>query len=124
MRAREWLETGIAFAALAACDAAGRAIASVLGLPVPGTVIGILLALGGMAAARRAPHPALVRASERLLAHLNLFFVPAAVAIVAHGALVRRDLWPIVAALVASTFAALVVAGWTFERVLRAKERS
>jgi len=83
-------------------------------LPVPGAVLGLVLALGAIAAFRRIPK-ALNDTSTFLLRHLNLFFVPAGVGLMAHGALVWEDFWPIFAALIVSTLAGLTAAALVFK---------
>lgn len=103
----------LAFAVLAACDLAGKFIAHELKLPVPGTVIGILILLAGLVALRRVPGD-LKRMADFLLAHLNLFYIPAGVGVMAYVALIADDLWPIVVALFASTFLAMLAAAFAF----------
>ncbi|ABS62034.1 LrgA family protein [Parvibaculum lavamentivorans DS-1] len=103
----------LAFAVLVACDLAGKLFVHELGLPVPGTVIGILILLTGLVVLRRVPAN-LQRVGEFLLAHLNLFYIPAGVGVMAYVALLADDLWPIVAALFASTFLAMLAAAFAF----------
>lgn len=106
-----WL---LAFAVLAACQIMGNAVAFYLHLPVPGTVIGILMMLAGLVYLGRVPGPLRVVA-EYLLRHLNLFYIPAAIGIMAHVALVRQDLLPIIAALFGSTFLSLIIGALVFQ---------
>jgi holin-like protein len=107
-----------AFLVLAACDIAGRVLVWALAIPVPGTVVGILLLLGGILVLRRVPEP-LRETAEFLLAHLNFFYIPAGVGVMGYGALLADDLWPIVVALFASTFLAMIAAGFAFQFVVR-----
>jgi putative effector of murein hydrolase LrgA (UPF0299 family) len=108
-----------AFAVLVALDMAGGAIARAAHVPVPGTVLGLLALFGGLIVLGRVPAP-LEELARLLFDHLNLLYIPAAVGVVAYAALVRRDAWPIAAALLASAVVGLVVAGWTFQLVDRA----
>ncbi|MBI1261970.1 MAG: CidA/LrgA family protein [Rhizobiales bacterium] len=103
-----------AFATLAGCQIIGALLSRTLHLPVPGTVIGILLMLAVLIYWGRVPGPLRVVA-EYLLRHLNLFYIPAAIGIMAHVALVRQDLIPIIAALFGSTFLSLVVGALVFQ---------
>lgn len=103
----------LAFLALVACNEAGSFIAALLHLPVPGTVIGLLILLAGLLVMRRAPEP-LREMAVFLLGHLNLFYVPAGVGVMAYVALVRQDLWPIVIVMFASTFLATIAAALAF----------
>lgn len=120
--ARRTAGMAAAFAALVAFDTGGRALARAAHVPVPGTVLGLLALFAGLIVLGRVPEP--LEALARLLFdHLNLLYIPAAVAVVAYGALVRRDAWPIAAALLASGVVGLVVAGWTFQLVDRRSGR-
>lgn len=113
MRARGVIPYAAAFAVLVLCNAVGGLAASVLHLPVPGTVIGILILLAGFGLAGRIPEP-VRRLAVFLLQHLNLFYIPAGVGVMAYAGLVRQDLIPIVAALVGGTFAALIAGALAF----------
>src|SRR5258708_36921805 len=87
----------VAFAVIVALDAAGRGVARASHAPIPGTVLGLLALLGGLVVLRRVPAPR-GELARLFFGHLNLLYIPAAVAVVAYGALVRRDAWPIAAA--------------------------
>lgn len=113
------LNLALAFLLLVACDSAGKLLVHVTGLPVPGTVIGILILLAGLGIFRRVPE-ALLKVAEFLLLHLNLFYVPAGVGVMAYLVLLADDVWPIVAALFVSTFLAMLAAGFVFQWVARA----
>ncbi|MGB3811085.1 MAG: CidA/LrgA family protein [Parvibaculum sp.] len=113
MNRRRIISWAVAFLALVACNEAGRLIAAGLHLPVPGTVIGLLILLAALLVMRRVPTP-LREMTVFLLAHLNLFYVPAGVGVMAYLALVRQDLWPIIVALFLSTFLATLAAGLAF----------
>lgn len=109
-------------AALVAAQVAGTALVAMLGVPVPGAVAGLLLLLAGLVAFRGVP-AGVGRVADTLLRHLNLFFVPAGVGLMAHLALLARDGAAIAVAILTSTLAGLIVAGWVFTR-LAAPERS
>lgn len=118
MTMRDTFLYALSFLLLAACNVAGGLIATVLHLPVPGTVIGILILLAGLAAYGRVPQP-IRRTAEFLLHHLNLFYIPAGVGVMAYAALVRQDLLPIVAALIGGTCLALVAGALAFHWTAR-----
>ena len=103
----------LAFLALVACNEAGGFIAAALRLPVPGTVIGLLILLGALLVLRRVPE-GLRDMAVLLLTHLNLFYVPAGVGVLAYVGLIRQDLWPIIVVMFASTFLATIAAALTF----------
>lgn len=112
----------LAFLVLVACDTAGRLVSWWLGLPVPGTVIGILFLLGGLVWLRRVPE-AVGRVADFLLAHLNFFYIPAGVGVMTYAALLADDLWPILVALFASNFLAMLAAGFAFMAAARLTEK-
>lgn len=103
----------LAFVLLVACNEAGNWLSDALALPVPGTVIGILILLAGLLATGRVPE-SLRRMTGFLLAHLNLFYVPAGIGLMGYVALLRRDLLPIAVALVVSTLLAMAVGALVF----------
>ncbi len=118
MTARRLAEMIAAFAVLVALNEVGGAIARAAHVPIPGTVIGLLLLLGGFMALGGVPAP-MEQLARFLIGHLNLLYIPAAVGVVAYASLVRRDAWPITVALVGSAIVGLVVTGWTFQIVDR-----
>lgn len=89
-------------------QAIGEAFSRALSLPIPGPVIGmvclfIYLMLKDGEAAKLAP------AASQLLSYLPLLFVPAAVGIIVHVQRLASEWLPIVAALVSSTVASIIV---------------
>ncbi|MBB4286219.1 CidA/LrgA family protein [Roseospira goensis] len=104
---------------------AGEALRHALALPVPGPVIGMVALLltlvvrgwwTGPAAA--VPEP-LARATNALLGHLSLLFVPAGVGVMTHLALLADEAVPIAAALIGSSLAAIAVGGVLMARLGR-----
>lgn len=102
-----------AVVALVAAQLVGTAFMQGMGIPVPGAVAGLVLMLLALAVAGGVPH-GLGKLSDLLLRHLNLFFVPAGVGLMAHLGLLARDGGPLMIAIVVSTLAGLVVAGAVF----------
>ncbi|MEO0961734.1 MAG: CidA/LrgA family protein [Pseudomonadota bacterium] len=99
--------------ALVTAQLVGTAIMQAMGIPVPGAVAGLILMLVALAMAGGVPE-GLGKLSDLLLRHLNLFFVPAGVGLMAHLGLLARDGGPLMIAIVVSTLAGLVVAGVVF----------
>lgn len=99
--------------ALVAAQLIGTALMQGLGVPIPGAVAGLLLMLVALAVAGGVPE-GLGRLADLLLRHLNLFFVPAGVGLMAHLALLARDGGALMAAIAVSTLAGLAVAGVVF----------
>jgi holin-like protein len=97
----------ILFCFLAVGEQAGR----LAGIPVPGSVLGMLL----LAAALRLGllrGESVQAASDALLENLSLLFVPAGVGLMLYFDLPARDWWSVLAALVPSTFLVLAAVGW------------
>lgn len=89
---------------------AGELAATLLDLPLPGPVVGmvlfflLLVRLGGV------PED-LERVADGLLSNLLLFFIPATVGVTAFLGLIVADILPLLAAILVSSLAALVVGG-------------
>ncbi|TIC79968.1 CidA/LrgA family protein [Nocardioides sp. GY 10127] len=100
---------------LLGCQLVGTVIVHLTGVPVPAPVIGMLLLLVVL----RVRHPSaggdgegsVHVAADALLGHLQLFFVPAGVGVVAYLGLLRADALPVVAGLVGSWLAGLAAVG-------------
>jgi len=96
----------------------GEVIVRLVGLPVPGPVVGMLLLFVALRTREKVP-AAIDGAATGLLQHLSLLFVPAGVGVMLHfGRL--ADEWPaIVAALVLSTVLAIGVTALTMRALIR-----
>jgi holin-like protein len=105
-------------ALLLLCQSLGEVLARGLHLPLPGPVLGLLLALLLLNwAPLREPVAA---AAEPLLQHLSLLFVPVGVGVVTHVALLSQYGMRIVAVLVVSTLVGLAVTALLLQALLRA----
>ncbi len=91
----------------------GEVIVRVLGISVPGPVVGMLLLFVFLRIRRYDDSGSIVRAGSALLRHLQLFFVPAGVGIIVYLAVLRDHALPIAAAMLGSWLAGLIVVGWT-----------
>ena len=104
----------------------GEGAAQLLGLPIPGPVIGMLLLLLSFLL-----YPRLADFMEQtswgILQHLSLLFVPAGVGVIAASGQLKGDLWAIVAALVVSTVLAIAVGAlvtqWAMKRLRPAADQ-
>ncbi len=110
----------IAFALLLSFEVAGLLL-NAAGVPLPTNVIGLLLLAGALATG--AVKAERVRpASDVLLRHIILFFVPAVAGIVQFGPQLRHQ-WPaVVGATVGGVVAATLAAGWTADALVKAED--
>jgi holin-like protein len=91
---------------------AGEFLSDLLGLPVPGNVLGMALMLMALMSGV-VKEESLREASELLLSYMALFFVPAGAGVMLYFDLISREWLPIVVGTVFSTFAVMAVTGWT-----------
>lgn len=90
--------------------ALGETLAWLTGIPVPGSIIGMLLLTAALQLRIiRLRHVSGV--ADFLVKNLGFFFIPAGVALVDHFDLLRREWLPIVGAAVISTIIVLGVTG-------------
>ena len=98
------------------CQSIGEVLARGLALPLPGPVLGMLLALALLNwPAVREPFAA---AAEPLLQHLSLLFVPVGVGVITHLALLSQYGLRMVAVLVLSTLIGLAVTALLLQSML------
>jgi len=100
---------------------AGEALSHLLGLPVPGPVVGMLLLFIALRVRDRIPESIGV-AADALAKHLSLLFVPAGVGVMMYFGRLAGEWLPIVVALAVSTIVALAVAALTFAALARRVE--
>ncbi len=93
---------------LLVCQLAGEVIARLLGLPVPGPVIGMVILFAGLMVAGRVPDD-LEKVGRGLLVNLSLLFVPAGVGIMVHFHRLAEEWLPISVAVLASTLVTIAV---------------
>lgn len=96
----------------------GEATTRWLGLPVPGSLIGMVLLLLALIVRGRAP-AGLQAACTPLLRHLMLFFIPAVAGVMTQFALVADEWLPFLAACTIGTALTLVVTAMSLRWSLR-----
>jgi putative effector of murein hydrolase LrgA (UPF0299 family) len=111
-----------ALTVLLSCQLAGELASRLLGLPVPGPVLGMLL-LFVLLVARRRIETVVQGPATALLRHLSLLFVPAGVGLIRYFAQMRQEWVAIAAAIVLSTAATMAVSALVFVAVARAMEK-
>ncbi|HET7134184.1 MAG TPA: CidA/LrgA family protein [Gammaproteobacteria bacterium] len=97
---------------------AGSWFVRVTHLPVPGSVVGLIV-LAVLIETRILPLALVRSAAELLVRHLALLYVPAGVALLAYWGAVRHDLVAITVAALASLVAVLLVVAHTVQRLER-----
>lgn len=93
----------------------GELFVLVVGMPVPGPVVGMVLLLGCLILKGEVPDY-LRLPSEALLKHLALLFVPAGVGLMVHFKLLQADWLAILVALIVSTALTIVITGLILNR--------
>lgn len=99
----------------------GEITVRLLGLEVPGPVAGMLYLFVFLRLRKPGESAPIMRAGSGLLRHLQLFFVPAGVGVVAYLGVLGDDWLPIAVAMLGSWFLGIAVVGWTavgLERLL------
>lgn len=107
-----------AIALLFTCQLLGEIIHRLAGLPLPGSVIGMVLLFCWLGLARR-ERPTLEAVTGWLTAHLSIMFVPSAVGLIEEGPVLARYGLGLVVATVISTILTMVVTALVFRWALR-----
>lgn len=100
----------------------GEGLARLTGLPLPGAIIGLALALG-LLLAGGLNVGSMKRGANWLLAEMLLFFVPAVLALLDHGELIGMLGLKIFAIILVSTAAVMCVTALTVDLCYRWSER-
>jgi len=96
----------------------GGQLASWLGWPIPGGVMGLALLL--ILFASGVLKPAMLQLGARwLMAEMLLFFIPALMSLLDYGSLIREEGWRILLVIAVSTLMVMVVTALTVELVCR-----
>ncbi len=96
----------------------GEALSYALALPIPGPVIGMALLLGTLGL-RPSLLARIKTTGNTLISHLSLLFVPAGVGVMVHFARLSDEGVAIIAAIVGSTFLAIVATAATAAVLIR-----
>jgi holin-like protein len=94
----------------------GEVLARVLGVPVPGSILGLLGLYCDMARGGAVPEP-LGRLAGGLLPNMGVLFVPAGAGVFAHLGLLRAELLPILAAVFGGTLVGIAVTALAVDRL-------
>ncbi len=104
---------------LFACQLVGEIAAKLSGLPVPGSVIGMILLFLGLLIVRRRVPAGLDAASTGLLRYLLLLFVPAGVGLYDRWHLLTAAIIPIAAAILVGTILTIGITGVIMQFITR-----
>ena len=108
------LQCAVLFAFLAL----GELIVYLTGIPIPSSIIGMLL-LAGALKMRLVRVFGVDKISDFLVGNLGFFFVPAGVGLMRCFGLIADQWLPIIGATVVSTFVIIAVTGWVHQLVRR-----
>ncbi|HDS1698364.1 MULTISPECIES: CidA/LrgA family protein [Pseudomonas] len=108
----------VELAVLCALFLLGGQIASWLGWPIPGGVMGLALLL--ILFASGVLKPAMLQLGAGwLMAEMLLFFIPALMSLLDYGSLIRDEGWRILLVIAVSTLMVMIVTAMTVELVCR-----
>ncbi|MFC0402634.1 CidA/LrgA family protein [Paraburkholderia rhizosphaerae] len=93
-----------------------------VGLPVPGGVVGLLALLAALLCGGIAPRW-IKAGADWLLSELLLFFIPAAVAAVQYGGLLRENGWRLALVVAGGTLMVMVAVAFAVEQTSRFEHR-
>jgi holin-like protein len=94
----------------------GKLMVAWLAIPMPGSVVGMVLLFTSLRLGVLEPR-VVQPPAELLLRYMALFFVPPGVGLMLYFELLAREWLPIVAATVFSTVAVLCTVGWVQQRL-------
>ncbi|MBL1271086.1 MAG: CidA/LrgA family protein [Oceanospirillales bacterium] len=97
---------------------AGEIIVRLLGVPIPGPVLGMVMLFVTMMIRGQAPE-SVEQASTALLSHLSLLFVPAGVGMMTHFGRIADEWLPITLALLLSTVITMVATALIMQQTSR-----
>ncbi|SHH80208.1 CidA/LrgA family protein [Ferrimonas marina] len=101
------MELLLGFAGLIGLWLLGEGLSELLSLPIPGSVIGMLLLFIGLVIRGREPQ-AITQASDGLLRYLGLLFVPAGVGLMVYIELIKEAWLPATVAILLATLITLL----------------
>ena len=102
------------------CQFAGDLIARASGIPVPGSVVGMLVLFAALVIRRHVPED-LDQVSRAVLKPLTLYFLPTSAGIMTMGPLLAQEGPRIGLVVVVSTVTPLLLCGYGLDRWLRSR---
>ncbi|CAA7618187.1 putative effector of murein hydrolase LrgA [Candidatus Terasakiella magnetica] len=102
------------------CQLAGEVIVRLVGLPLPGPVLGMMLLFLGLVIHGRVPN-GLDGVVKGILGNFALLFIPASVGVMVHLNTLATEWLPIAAAVLISTFCTIVFTGRLMQHLTRSE---
>lgn len=96
------------------CLALGELIVWLTGIPIPSSIVGMLL-LAGLLQVKAIKLEWVKGMSDFLISNMGFFFVPPGVALMLYLDVIKAEFLPIVVATVVSTVLVLIVTGWVHQ---------
>lgn len=96
----------------------GKAITAISGVPIPGSIFGLLLLFVALNL-RLINYHTLVPATNFLLGYMTLFFVPVGVGLLQYSDLLSQHWLAITISSVVSTLLVLIIVGWCYQRMVK-----
>lgn len=95
----------------------GETLATGLHLPIPGSVLGMVLLFLTLCFKHGIPET-LAKGSCIVLSHMSLYFVPAGVGVIAYTALLKPYMFPLTIILIGSLLITMLSTAWLLTRQL------
>lgn len=102
---------------LLVCQLAGEVLVRLVGLPVPGPVLGMVFLFLYLLVRHHVPAP-VERVSNTLLDHLSLLFVPAGVGVIRYAQRLEDAWLAIAVSLIGGTVVAIGATAWIAQRLM------
>ena len=96
----------------------GKWLQHISGLPIPGSIFGLILLFTTLSL-RLIPLGYLLPTGNLLLNYITLFFVPVGVGLLQYSALLSMHWLAIVVSSLVSTVAVLISVGWFYQRLIK-----
>lgn len=103
------------------CLAAGELLSWLLKLPVPGSILGMLI-LTSLLQMKIVRVDSIKTISSFLISNMGFFFVPPGISLMLYFDIIAKEWFPITVATVASTVIVLIVTGWGHQLISKIRK--
>ena len=101
----------------------GEGLVYWIALPLPGSVVGMLLIWGALAM-KVLPLQWISETVDLLLKHLALFFIPPGVGLLREWGLITENMYPILLAAIGGSLLVFAVTGWVYQWQVNSKSEA